>query len=617
MPSTARQPSIVTNILLSNRLTAVKAHLDRFSEKFRYINLIETRESFHICEYLQGRPTAAEIPRAELFQSHSASFRKKFIEFMGRLNVGNHSLNWWSMPFTDKFPLGTELYRNTFYFLLIVALLRESRDPLVVVTDSADLAAQVKAWGKEERINVIDAVNVPQPLRRLVKKHTPAGILYASFRAFLYLLLSRRLRPGRNTQDDYLVITTLTHPRSFLESPPYYRDAYFGDLVGELPLPETKAIVFSLVVGRPREQLKKLNSLRFRIPVVPVDSCITIASLLACTWRALKMYARPPRPTGSVHIDNLDLNCLVNLAVQEACHSGNPFSNLRLYYCARDLARRIRITRCLYPFENLARDKMLVLGMRSVSPTTRLVGYQHTSISPLNTNFILGPGESSAMPLPDVILTTGEITKDWLWEEGNYPPGLIRPACALRQGRVNYDRGNGRATRITKVFVALGSIAEYVSMLTFLEIAITGVANANQYELRIRPHPERALNSAVEVASLSRSDFFSESLGSLEDDLLWADLVVYASATVAIEAIALGIPAIFTDLGNYVETDPLTGWDEFKWVVKQPSELIPAIRRIESLTDREYQDRQSKGQAYVSRYLEPVTPGGLRTFLEA
>lgn len=607
----------MTTILLTNRLTATKAHLGRFPGNFRYLNLTETRESFGIGKYLQKRNAATEIPRVELFQSHGNRFRTKFIEFLGRLNLENHSLYWWAMPFTDKFPLGSAMYQNAFYFFIIAALFHQNRDPLVVVTDSANLSEQVKSWGKKEGIEVIDAVYTPHLFRRLIKKHTPAGIIYASFRAFLYRLMSHRLRPRRNTKDNHLVITTLTHPRSYLDTPPYYRDAYFGDLVEEAARSESKVAVFSLVVGRPIDQLKKLNSLRFKVPIIPNDSSITIASLLACTLRALKLYAVPPKLKGAVDIDGLDLSCLVNRELLEGCHSGNLFFNLRLYYSARDLARRIRITRCLYPYENLARDKMLVLGIRSASPTTHLVGYQHAAVSPLNTNFMLAPEESSILPLPDVILTTGDVTKELLRDEGNYPDGLIKSACALRQMDFGKGGRDGRIKKVNNVFVALGSIWEYESMLVFLDKAFVQFTGTNKYELRIRPHPERALNSAIETAPLSRQGFFSESVKTLDEEFRWADLVIYSSSTVALEAIATGLPAICINLGNYVETDPLSGWDAFKWSVNKPSELIPAIQSIESLTDNEYQDRLLKGQAYSSRYLAPVTPERLRIFLEA
>ena len=58
-------------------------------------------------------------------------------------------------------------------------------------------------------------------------------------------------------------------------------------------------------------------------------------------------------------------------------------------------------------------------------------------------------------------------------------------------------------------------------------------------------------------------------------------------------------------------------WDEFKWSVKEPTELIPALRCISKLPDAQYREGQRKGQAYAAEYLRPVTESGLRVFWEA
>lgn len=592
----------------------MQTYLDRISGPCRYLNLLETRDSLQVCDYLRMRPNATELSRNELFRERSGSFRGKFIQFMGKLNVENHSLDWWAMPFTDKFHLGPSLYEDAFYFLLIVELLREDSGPLVVVVDSIDLVEQLRVWAKGEGIDVVHTVKALRPLRRLIKNFTPAGILYAAVRSLIYWFISRRLRPARNLNEDNLVITTITHPRSFPDSSNHYQDVYFGELVESVTAPEKQVIIFALVVGSPREQLKKLNSLEFKLPVVPMDSCMTFVSLLACTWRALRLYASPPRFRGPVSIDGLDLSCLVTQAIRSARHSGNLLVNLRIFYSFRGLAKRIRISRCIYPYENLAREKMIALGIRCTTPETHLVGYQHASISDQYINFMLGPGESAVTPLPDVILTTGEVTRELLRREGNYPPGIFKSACALRQGRNDDDRSEVEFHGITKVFVVLGSIAEYVSMLGFLETAFKDV---DGYDLRIRPHPERTLNSAVAVAPLSSRDFFSESTASLADDLRWADVVLYASSTVALEAISLGTPVVYVDLGYYVETDPLTGWDEFKWSVSAPTELIRSIRDIAAIPRDEFQERQKRGREYVSSYMKPVTPERMQVFMDA
>jgi len=124
------------------------------------------------------------------------------------------------------------------------------------------------------------------------------------------------------------------------------------------------------------------------------------------------------------------------------------------------------------------------------------------------------------------------------------------------------------------------------------------------------------LERVIEAASLGNREFFKASPGSLADDIEWADVVLYATSTVGLEAVSLGTPAVQIDLGEFLDTDPMFGWDEFKWSVNEPSQLVETIRGIENLTDSEYLDRQRKGQEYTAAYLRPVTPDSLRLFSE-
>jgi predicted glycosyltransferase len=102
----------------------------------------------------------------------------------------------------------------------------------------------------------------------------------------------------------------------------------------------------------------------------------------------------------------------------------------------------------------------------------------------------------------------------------------------------------------------------------------------------------------------------------LQEDLYWADVVLYASSTVGLEAISLGIPVIYLDLGSFLDEDPLLGWGGFKWPVTDPSALVDTIIRIEAIPDDEFRQLQRDGQEYAAAYLEPVTEEGLLRFLE-
>jgi hypothetical protein len=93
--------------------------------------------------------------------------------------------------------------------------------------------------------------------------------------------------------------------------------------------------------------------------------------------------------------------------------------------------------------------------------------------------------------------------------------------------------------------------------------------------------------------------------------------VLYASSTIGLEAVGMGVPAVYLDLGDILDTDPMGGWTEFKWIAREPKDLRTVFAEIEALPDAQYEARQRKGQAYADAYLYPVTDKSLEIFCEA
>ena len=605
-------------VILCNRLDRLKGVLKRTPGPLRYLNLteplslVETQESRRICEFLRQEPGSRELSKSRLFRKRGQEFRQMYVRFMGRLNAENRCLDWWAMSFTNKYPLTTNLCRDTSAFLLITELLQRDDSPLLVITDSLSLSAQVKRWADGEGINAVDLVRPSLTYRRLLRQYTPAGITKVFLDILWFWVLSRRYRPVENLTDSHLVITTLTHPRCF-SSGDGYRDAYFGPVVEHLADSEQKGIVLALPLEQPAEQIKGLKRIKSGVPIVPLESCLTLGNILACAWRALRLLVKPVQPQGPLEINGIDLSYLVVQAIKEAQRSGDILWNLRVYYGARWLARRIRVNRCLYPYENRAWEKMVLLGVRSVSPRSQMVGYQHTSVTPSHTNLLFGEEEAEITPLPDMILTTGEVVEQRLAEEGHYPPGIFKTACALRQDQPSPDGASRRRQPLTRILVALAtSSEEYLKTVDFLEEAFTA---ADDYDVRIRPHPNLEQSSSRGGRFfLPPRDFYSLSTEPLADEIRWADVVLYASSTVGLEAISLGIPAMYMDLGNFLDTDPMFGWDVFKWSVQEPSELVDTLHQIEALPEDAFLERQQEGREYAAAYLKPVTEEAMAAF---
>ena len=600
------------SVILCNRVGPLEQALRNRPGPVRYLSLLQTREGQTVRDFLAEWPGADELPKGALFRERSESFREKYIAFMGDLNIRNHSLNWWSMPFTNKNPLTTTLCRDTSSFLLIVSLVGETDDTLVVVTDSQDLTAQVKDYCRKQSVDYLDLVSGPSPLRTLLKLHTPAGPIKAFFRTFVLFLASPRFKRQTDTDGDWVVVSTLLHPGTFSVGAGF-RDAYFGPLADHISQSGRKALVFGIPAEQPWAQLKKVRSGGHPLAIYPVESFLTLKDLVTSTWAAIKLALRPMRLDGPIEIDGIDVGCLVKRSVNDAVHSGDVMLNLRLHRSAQNLAKTLGIARCLYPYENRSWEKMLVLGIRSVSPQANLVGYQHTSVTKSHTNFIMGDKENEVLPLPDTILTTGEVVKSWLEEEGNYPSGIFKSACALRQQVSAQITSRPRPQPLKNIFVPLAtSLQEYIDTMLLLEQAFAG---RSEFNVRVRAHPIIPLESALSITPLSDTRFFSVSNGPLADDLDWADVVLYASSTVAMEGISRGIPAVQLNLGEFLDTDPMTGLKEFKWSAHDGPSLLEVLREIDAVPDDRFAELQETGGDYVRGYLRPVTTDALDTFI--
>ena len=128
--------------------------------------------------------------------------------------------------------------------------------------------------------------------------------------------------------------------------------------------------------------------------------------------------------------------------------------------------------------------------------------------------------------------------------------------------------------------------------------------------------PQDPSNHGSHTFQRTHQDFFHPSEGSLADDLSWADVVIYASSTVGMEAVARGIPVVHLDLGDFVNMDPMHGLDQLNWSVSEPNQLAIVLQEMDSLSEPEYIERQRKGHQFVDNYFHPVTKESLMLFLE-
>ncbi len=83
-----------------------------------------------------------------------------------------------------------------------------------------------------------------------------------------------------------------------------------------------------------------------------------------------------------------------------------------------------KINKSILTYENIAWENMYISAIRKYSPTTKIVGYQHTVVPKSAAGMFINKDERMIKPLPDKILTTGIINKKTITKFSEYKKNL-------------------------------------------------------------------------------------------------------------------------------------------------------------------------------------------------
>ena len=601
------------NLVICNRFKGIGKVLRSVDGPIHWISLTETLESRRLTGVFRRRPGMVELDAAKLRRNMRESFRERYIQFIGNLNRHNQSLAWWTLSPSTKNPDSNQLVWDVASFTLVADLFAQGYRNLIVVCDSPHLIAQLKTWGKCNNINVLLSSRIDNPLRFFFKNYTPASVVKSLINTTYRWLLCKRIKNTLDTDKPITMIASLTYQRSFDDSNDKYNDVYFGPLIDYLKNCGKGSFIASVIRGSLRSQIPLIKKLRTEIPIIPFEAFLTITDICWCWLVCLKYSCTSLTIKGDCLIGDQDIRVLVERAFREAIKSGDLVVSLRSYRACLRIGKTVNVDRCIYPYENRIWEKMLLIAFRELSPCTRMVGFQHAAISLGHLHFFLGEGENEVVPLPDVLLTGGDFTSELLNREGGYPHGMVSSGCALRvQNSVRHFNSSESNT----ILVAMGrGIEEYVRTLIALEGACHGLRCRN---VVIRPHPNLSLQleSIINKGDIGVSYPHVISSEPLEDDLKMARVLVYASSTVALEAVVKGMPTICIDLGKAVDSDPMWALTDFKWTANDSEGLLKALTEIEELTDFQISQMREKANLFANTYLTPVTDVGLQKFLD-
>ncbi len=601
-------------IIFCNSVSSIRKLFHHTRGAWKYLLLDWDKRSFGVKHFLENNAHCSEIT-ADDFPEWKKGYAKEYVQLMGALNVDNgDNVFWWALNFTNKNPLLTPLCDKIFYALLIDKIIvKEGVDNLVVISADRDIFLQVRMWCRKRNIRVSNTCSFVfsrTALKDIIRRYTPVAVFFAAFRAFVRKLCVREVR--LDLYKTYTVVLSLLNHQSFTKEGSY-EDTYFGKLVTYISAKKIPVINLLLVTSpRYKKTVNEISKLRSGFTLLTFEYFLSFFDIIRCLFICLQRYYSKVHLKGSFQISDKNVEYLVKSAIIRDYHATYFYDNIRIYYATVSFAKKIKIDTFYYPFENRPFEKLVIFALRRFSAAARLIGYQHPSLSLRHTNFLLTEREAEILPLPDRIMTMGEITRDFMRNYGLFPERLLSIGCALRQKEYNGQLKEKKT--IKNILVVLSSgIEEYIKVLTFLKDSRI-FQGGNPYELWLRPHPVTSLEEAIKISGLAYFSFYKAEKETLGECFQWSDLVLYVHSTVSIEALARGIPVINLNVRHIINPDPLFDWDDFKWQADYPEDIGRIINVINRLSDTEFYEKQERAIKYAQRYFYPVNDKTLERF---
>ena len=247
------------------------------------------------------------------------------------------------------------------------------------------------------------------------------------------------------------------------------------------------------------------------------------------------------------------------------------FYNFIIFENLKKISEKNKIKYIITTFEGYSWEKAVFSSQKNFE--TQTIGYQHSFISKEN-NTILEIYNKDL--IPDVVLTTGEITED-IFKKKN----IFNKVKILGNAKIFKISNKIKMQKKKFILVAPDGVeSECVKMIEF--ISKYDIKNCD-YKFIIRLHPILNLENLKKKYSIFNQNFkniiFSKE--KIEFDLERSAFCLYSSSTIAFNCILSDVEPIYVNLNNLYSTNVLNEVDEVKKIddISQLEECLK-IRKI-------------------------------------
>lgn len=573
--------------LISSRFLSFRnqRHVSNNETEFPWLFFGENYVRLLECEGILGKQNRLSI--STQLRDTAWNLRIPYLEWLDQITE-HHKDDpaWWYSMVAEKNTTSSDFFQNLCYLSIVTDLYREGRLPNTIVIDSLPLLLALNRHLKKLGCDV--KVFGGTLLQRGIFLVTEWTRFLASWVYKLTIIL-RRLHAARVTRHLASDLSPdLGRPRALMffwvndadmGKNGVLRNAYFTQLPEFL-----QSSGYDVVnIARPQKTQQSLHSvfswLRKQGNVLIPEDFMTWRDIFIGARLLLRMYRIPKQVDDFLGIDVRDL--LMKERIRQA--SNVMFIQFLAYgsMIAQLKVRGFRIDAYLFPFENMALEKPIVVALHEHYPQVRSIGFQHTTVTPFMLKFSAWTScfTSGNNYLPDEIVCNGFGYRKGL-ELSGFPSDRLTIGPALRYLYLWREAQKHAEKSIEPSLVLVTLPLSFPLAIEILHKALE-LSQGGAIPIAIKPHPyndREKLLATLGMKDLPTGLQWCE--GPMSEWLSKAVCLVSLGSGTLVEAVCSHVPIVILGMENGLEFNPLGWWEDQEPMFRVVGSLIEARSKI-------------------------------------
>ncbi len=559
------------------------------------------------------------LETGDRLQNTAESLRQPYIDYIGKLSLTYNSLEWWANSFSDKNLWFSKTFLYSCYARLCRDLVNEGgQENLVLIGENAAIRRGII-------VNLEDSPKyekyiIETPVRNRVGEIKNSIRSFTNKLKYLFVTACRvwlargyRLKTSAVKQPSQAEGLTLIHSwiydRSFSDSGEY-RDIYLGQLADHLKNKGKRVVVvpymYTTSYHRTLKMLKKSPG-DFLLP----ESYLSISDIIRIFWKTLSSQDRQIYPD----FQGIKVTGIINDDMKRYLQRTDLTRNVLFY----EVVKRWRqagmpIESFIYTYENQTWEKVYCLALREFYPSTRIIGYQHSTVPRMLLNYFFARDETSVLPFPDRVITNGRYTER-LFKGSGYDPGKVVCGGAIRYTGLLQKKATPPQRDATHPVILVTPSMDKNETVELVGKVIRAFSDKKQYKVVLKFHPDFPYRFiAGDVGALPSHFTISEK--PISDLLQESHVLIYTISATCIEALALGVPVLHIQSDLTIDRDNLAGFPpDIRESASSPEDIVKAVEKILKMDEAELSRKRKLWAEVVAEMFGPVDESTFDLFL--